>query len=273
MLLVRWAEGWIDVHALPPPAGRRREASLNIGNVATVTETIAGARRVLADLAGVTERYDVDLQPQTDASTPYIGWRPRPGAYVTVPGWDGTPAAQRVAAMTVTQDVDGNVTFAPELVDIHTDFAARTQRWLKRMANGSVGGRAEQASPERPPWRPSTPRRQPTVTFTLHLIDVLGTLIQIVPCTSGPMRPDTRGEVREWFCELAAAGSTSTTAELLVNGGVVASCTIPAGALSAFVRVSNVPLIPNHDVLKSRITAAGAGAKGFTGQARIDAII
>lgn len=270
-LLVRWSLGWIDVNPPAPISGRRREATLSLGNVPSVNEAISAGRRLLDVVGGVRETIAIGILPQSDATTPYQGWRPFPNTFITAPGWSG-PAAQKVASVTVTQDDDGELLYEMDLIDRVADNEARIQRWLKRMSNGAVGGQTAQASPERPKWQPVHPSRKPTATFMQSGVDESGALLPVFAGRGPDLPAEAKGELREWYVWLTTAGSSPTVAQLLLNGSVVASATIPAGETDARATINGTTITPNLSRLSCQISYAGTGATGFGGQARVDAI-
>lgn len=272
VLLVRWALGWIDVNPTTPIPGRRREATLSLGNVAAVNEAISAGHRLLDVVGGTRESISIGILPRTGTNSPYVGWRVEPNTFITAPGWSA-PAAQKVASVTVTQDDDGELLYELDLIDRVTDFEARIQRWLKRMSNGAVGGQTAQASPERPQWEPTVGTRKPTATFMQGGVDADGALLPVFVGRGPDLPAETRGELREWYISVTTAGSSPTTAQLLLNGAVVATATIPAGGLDARASISGNPITPNLSRLACQVSYAGIGATGFGGQARVDGIV
>lgn len=270
-LLIRWSDGWIDVNPSAPISGRRREATLALGNVESITEAMNAGRRLLDVIGGVRETISVGIIPREEETTPYQGWTPRPNTFVSVPGWSDT-SAQKVSAVTVTQDDDGEVTYELELVDRMADNEARIQRWLKRMSNGAIGGQSAQASPERPKSELLRPGRKPAATFSQASTDINGDLLDITVGYGPKLPSDIRGEIREWFVSLTVPGSSSTVTQLLLNDVVIATATIPAGEFTAKDPIRGVPVNPDFDMLQPRIVTAGTGAKGFTGQARAEGL-
>lgn len=273
ILLVRWAEGWLDVPS-PTATGRRKEATLAAGNIKSVSETVDAARQVLDHLQGPQESIVAGIEPYDDeALQPYVGWRPLPNTFITVPGWDGTPDAQKVAAMTVRQDnSSGNVTYTPELIDQYADREARQQRWLKRMSAGAIGGATAQSSPEKPQWNPKIPQRKPTAVFTQGNVDEDGNPGPVFVARTPDLPAEVLGELREWFTYVTTAGSTATISDLILDGVVVGTAVIPPGELDGWARLSGLPITPNRSRLACQVTQAGFGATGFGGQARVDAI-
>jgi hypothetical protein len=271
-LLVRWEGGWVDM-PYAEATGRRREATLSIGNIKAPFQAISVARDTLNQMNSNSERVIAGIHPIDENQTPYVQWRPTPNVHLSFPNWDGTSTPQKLVAITVSQDDESAVImYAPELKDAFTDYAERIQRWLKRMSNGAVGGSSRIASPERPIIQPHPRTNKPTATFSQATADSSGILQQIVAGDSPVLPAESRGELREWYITVTTAGSTPTRAQLLRNGAVLADVTIPAGETEASVVVSDILITPNLDRLQARIVTAGVGATGFGGQARVDGI-
>lgn len=271
VLLVRWALGWIDVYPTSPVSGRRREATLSLGNVSSVSETISAGQRLLEVIGGARESIALGIEPRSDTTTPYQGWRPLPNTFITAPGWSG-PGAQKVASVTVNQDDDGELSYELDLIDRVADNEARLQRWLKRMDNGAIGGQSAQASPERPTWDPMPPTRRPTATFIQGGVDNTGALLPVFAGQGPDLPAETSGELREWYIWVTTPGTTPTAAHLLLNGVRVATAVIQVGELDGRATISGAPITPNLSRLACQVVYAGTGATGFGGQARVDAV-
>jgi hypothetical protein len=145
-LLVRYAGGW---HEVTDPAAitthGRREALLGVGALPSTPEVERVARQQLAHNAAPKVAIAAGYQPRTADELPYLSWAV--GDTVTLPGMDGTPRAERVVALTVSEDDDGRVTFAPELADVAMSAIARWEQALKKMADGTLGGTSRVAQP------------------------------------------------------------------------------------------------------------------------------
>lgn len=272
VLLVRWEGGWVDMPHTSA-TGRRREATLAIGNIKAPLEAFAAARGVLDQMNATSERVIAGIHPIDENQTPYVQWRPVPNVHLSFPNWDGTPTAQKLVAVTVSQDdASSIINYAPELKDPVTDQTERLQRWMKRMSNGAVGGRSRIASPERPIVQPFERTGKPTATFSQTSMNTDGTLQQIAVGYSPHIRAESSGELREWFVSITDAGSTPTRSQLILNGVIVADVTIPSGEKTASATISGETITPNVDVLQARIVTAGVGATGWVGQARVDGL-
>lgn len=272
VLLVRWSLGWVDVNPTTPISGRRREATLSLGNVTAINEVINAGQRLLEAVGGVRESIAIGVLPRSDSTTPYQGWRPLPNTFITAPGWSGS-SLQKVASVTTSQDDEGELSYELDLIDRVANNEARIQRWLKRMSNGTVGGQSAQASPERPKWSPKVPTRKPTATFMQGGVDDTGALLPVFSGRGPDLPAEAHGELREWYIWLTKAGSTATTADLLLNNIVVATATIPAGEIEGRATISGEPIYPNLSRLACQVSYAGTDAAGFGGQARVDAIV
>ena len=163
VLLVRWHGGWHEVTSAASVAVHgRKEGTLGLGAVQSIPEVERVARQQLEVNADPRTEITAAVEPVDATDTPYVGFRP--GDTVTVPTVDGGTTTERVVAMTVSQDENGTLTFAPELRDVLLEERERFAVALKKMANGTLSGTSPVASPIaqiRPkvpsvphPWRP-----------------------------------------------------------------------------------------------------------------------
>jgi hypothetical protein len=145
-LLVRWHGGWHEVTD-PSSIARygRRGGMLGLGAAQTIAEVEAIGRQQLAIYADVREVISVDLVPADESDRPYPAFLV--GDTVTVPNVDGDPTVERVMALTVSQDDDGQVTYAPELHDLILSAQERYEQALKKMEDGTMSGTSQVASP------------------------------------------------------------------------------------------------------------------------------
>jgi hypothetical protein len=108
-LLVRWSNGWHEI-AVAPGAGGRCEAMLGLGAV-----------------------------------LPYLSYGV--GDVITVPAMAGGTAQERLISLTVNEDDDGMVTFAPEMKDVLLSRAEKFDQAIKKMSDGTLGGTSKVAQP------------------------------------------------------------------------------------------------------------------------------
>lgn len=167
-LLVRWSFGWYEVtdtsgytpemfadpgtpdsaifdDELWIDAPVMTEAMLSLGSSQDMAGMLMLARGQLAIYANPRTEIGADLAPVEEADTPYLSFRV--GDKVTVPDIGGTPVVERVMAITVTENEDGEPSFAPELKDIILTDQERWQANLDKMANGTVSGQSKVATP------------------------------------------------------------------------------------------------------------------------------
>jgi hypothetical protein len=145
-LLVRWSGGWHEVvDSASIAAYGRREAVLGLGAIQSIAELERIAGEQLARYADPRTEINADFAPAAETETPYLTFLV--GDNVTVPEIDGTTAAERVLAMTVNEDDNGTVTYAPDLKDLILIREERQEQALKKMVDGTLKGRSSVATP------------------------------------------------------------------------------------------------------------------------------
>lgn len=145
-LLGRWSGGWVEaVDAAAVAAQGRREAFVSVGAAQTAAEATAILVAQLADLAKVREGVTVETDP-VDAAYPYLTYL----VGDTIDVADEALALQptRVNAISMTEDDDGEVTWAPEAGDLLLGEAEAFNAALKKMANGTLSGRVAASTPK-----------------------------------------------------------------------------------------------------------------------------
>lgn len=256
-LLVRWSGGWIEVTSAAAPAGvepGRREGFLQLGSVTSAAEAERVALAVLAQRDEPAVAVSSVVEP-AGGDDPFIDFDV--GDFITVPDEAGAPMAARVRSLGVSEDDMGNPVFEPELSSIHDEAEVRLQRWLKRLANGSLGGTVESATPTTVHVPPPPPDRyQEFPPFSLP-----GTL---AISTSGAYRPSIHARIVRVSATLRSVGTTGTTVQVIRNGSVVATLTIAAGAVQASVDAA-IDVIPT-DLIQAAVTAAGTAASDLVVQ-------
>lgn len=149
--LIRYANGW---HEATSPtsitAHGRREGFLSLGAIAAIREAEAIAAQHFAVFGDTRTQITATQDPIGDSETPYVHTAYVPGATVVVPDVNGSPTAEPVKAITVTEDDDGNLLFSPELGDFILDAEQRFDVQVKKMTDGTLGGYSPQASPAAP---------------------------------------------------------------------------------------------------------------------------
>lgn len=146
-LLVRWAAGWTERTDATSIAGvGRKEGTLYLGALSSLPEVRTVADGQLALFARPRVQTDIGINPAGADDTPFLGVNI--GDTVSVNG----DAGHRVLALGVTRDPEtGYPIYQPTLNDdIILDPDERAHRWLRKLTQGSLGGRSNAAQPPVP---------------------------------------------------------------------------------------------------------------------------
>jgi hypothetical protein len=144
VLLVRWARGWHEVtDDVALAAFGRSESTLALG----AQESLAEVERVAAAQLAQEPReaIEVDLVPVDATDTPYSAFSV--GDVVTVTTSTGVTTGERIVALTVAEDENGRLTYAPELRDVILTQQERFEQAISRMAGGAMAGTSPVATP------------------------------------------------------------------------------------------------------------------------------
>lgn len=138
-LLVFWSRGWAEVIDNDGVAlYGRREATLGLGATQSVGELTQIASEHFRLLGRPRTEIAADIAPMGDDDRPYRAYLV--GDVLTaVPGPDG-PTSERVVELTVSEDINGEVTYAPTFGDLILEAQEAFSEQLKKMANGTLGG-------------------------------------------------------------------------------------------------------------------------------------
>lgn len=261
-LLVRYVRGqaWVTDAASIAAYGRR-EGYLELGAVNSLAEVNRVGAAVLALKAQPQIATRATLEP-AGADTPYDSFEVADS--ITVPDESGAGASMRVMALSVTEDDMGNPTFVPELRSLADEADRRLQRWLKRMANGTLAGSVESATPAAPQSDAGDP---PKEGGTLEAPPF--SLASLALSTSDRYYPPTATRVIRLVASLKTAGSSPTSLYLLKNGAQTQGLTIPASDNIEAVDCSVPYSGPEQDYMQVQVTAVGTGAAGLTVQPRL----
>lgn len=145
-LLVDWPGGWAEVKdEASITAHGRHEALLGLGNVTSEAEMRRVAGEQLRVYADPRTEISTDFAPATTDEWPYIGFGL--GDKARVADIDGAQVDEVVKGITVTQDDNGELTFALDVKDVILEEQERFAQALKKMADGTVAGDSAVASP------------------------------------------------------------------------------------------------------------------------------
>lgn len=139
------------------------------------------------------------------------------------------------------------------------DAQVRTDRSVRRLAPGTIGGRSEQAQPT-----PTLNRYPPVVTPTEIVSFFLpGLISDFAGKPSGVYIPGSGRRLTQIQNVLRIAGSTDTVVQVLKNGVEGARYTIPNGSVSLRV-VTSITMADTVDQFGFAILTAGVGATDLT---------
>lgn len=255
-LLVRYGRGYTDTE----DAGQvttygRRVSLLALGGVNAQATAEAQADAVIADFGEDRSQVSAGFDPEDQASEPYTLFRP--GDSITCPTPAGGTSAQRVTACAPGLDEAGNLTWTIALNSVIEEAAKRQQVMLKRLANGSVGGRSNTSTVPIQP-RPIQPRDPLVVDWSEP-----GPVVAQI----GAAKTFERAiRVRELRVELLTASTTGdVTVELLKDGVTVATVTVLEGNLQGYTPVTDVVYSQRPaNKMQPEVTAPGVGADTIT---------
>lgn len=149
-LLVRWLGGYQEeTNPTSITAYGRREGLLSLGPVTTTEEVERIAQGLLMLTAEPRVATELGIEPTGVGDLPYDDYDI--GDTISAPDETGTLALQRVVSITVTEDQDGEVSYANELKDTVQVTEEQQNRWLKLLLAGSLRGNARNAMPILPP--------------------------------------------------------------------------------------------------------------------------
>lgn len=147
VMLIRWQGGWherplsdgSDLENLLP---RRIEGTLGLGAAQSTQEVDRIADKQLDLFKNSRVAISAEIAPRFDdkGRTPYIGFQV--GDKVTV-----EDVEERVVGVTVSEDEEGAVSYQVDWRDLVFEGEEAFAQWLKKMANGTLGGQAKPANP------------------------------------------------------------------------------------------------------------------------------
>lgn len=262
-LLVRWQGGYIEVEDAASIATYGRcEGFLSLGNVPSAEQATVQATAILNQRAAPQVSVVAGVEPTGVGDVPLDDFGV--GDSVTAPNQAGVNESLRVKAVTVTEDAEGNPVFAPELSTVLEETEAAYARWLKRMANGTLHGTIESASPAT--TSPTqAPQQQGGGLPELPPFSFGGAL---TVSTSGRYYPPINVQLTKMVVSLGTAGSTSTTVVLRKNGAIIGTATVGGAAGNKVEVALAVSLQADTDYLSCSITAVGTGATDLVVQPR-----
>ena len=256
-LLCRWSGGYhevinqdsIDEHG-------RKEGFLQLGALQSESAVETVCEALFEHMANPQISTVLAIDPTGNGDTPGIHFVK--GDYIVAPAEEGGTASQRVRSITTTTDENGNPIFVPELRTAVEEEVERLNRWLKRLANGALGGSTNTPSPTQ--GGAGAPGVEPVRFAELPPFSLPGAVVTDI---SGHYRPITATRIYRWSASLRIAGTTSTTVALLVNGSTVDTITLGGGGtgVAAYESASFEVDVSVGSVIQIQTTTAGASAE------------
>lgn len=256
-LLLRWANGYHEVVDQPSiDVNGRKEGFLQLGNVqsAEAAEVIAVA--LFEYLASEQVVTTLAILPTGSGDEPYGDFLK--GDWITAPAYEGGTASQRVLGLTTAEDEDGNPVHVPELRGFSESEQDRIQRWLKRLANGALGGVSNAPAPSQSGI--GVPQLVPVRWSELPPFSYPGPL---ATDESGFYYPVAATRIIRLGASLRVAGTTATVVELWINGVQETTLSVGGDGLGVSARdYTTVEVdITTGSAVQVRLTTAGTGAE------------
>lgn len=256
--LVRWADGFHEVeHAGSITEHGRKEGFLSLGDVQSTAEVEAICNALFESMAEPQVATTMAIDPTGVDDVPYTHFRK--GDSINAPAFEGGVSSQRVRALTTSEGENGQVIFVPELRSVVQEEAERIQRWLKRLANGALGGTTNAPSPTTGGGGADGFMAIPQVE--LPPFSYPGPVAADI---SGAYRPPKGTKLIRMSLSLRVTGSSTTTVRLLVNGAQEHSMSLAAGVGYAYESLEVE--VTAGSAIQVQTTAAGAAAEDLVVQ-------
>lgn len=270
-LYVRYATGftWVTDGGSIATYGRR-EDFVSLGGVESLQEAQRLGAAILDRRVSPPRTVSAGVEPGGAGDEPFGDFDV--GDYVTAPDEDGNPESVRVASISVTTDGEGNPAFAAELDTSAFVLEQTLQRWLKAMANGTVGGTVASASPPPPAATAGGAEFYSPSSAISSSGDGRGQIIKELPpfnlrgavvvgLASAKWKAPVPVRLTSFALQLNTASSSgSVVIDVLKNGATATQLTIPAGSLGTESAVPVVVDMGIGDLLQFQCTSAGTGA-------------
>lgn len=281
-LLLRWKHGYATVtdediavtvdgeaveirgEALTVDGGAVKWGYLSLGSVESESEAKRIGGQELLKVKGVRDQISLgaDPKPALAANAYGTGWNV--GDYVLARNRAGVNEAARVLQVSVAEDDNAALSILPDLSTLLEQNEVRTQRWLTRMADGTMNGSSAVASPIiTPEWIPARRPGSTTQTFSWPETAILN-------YRTAPWTPEVAGRLaqmhlRRGRSDPAVAGDISGALHVafIVNGVTLDEGIIHDGYEEGVFGGSGVDFRPG-DKLELQPTTVPTGTVSLT---------
>jgi hypothetical protein len=273
-LLIRWKHGYTQVGETAPPL---KFGYLTLGSVETESEAkrIGGQELLRIDAERDQISLAADPNPASPANAYGTGWDV--GDYVLVPtrvntepvllgdqagqaitdesGQDieleaGTGGKARVLQVSLAEDDNAVLSILPDLSTLLEQQEVRMQRWLTRMADGTMHGSSAVASPiVTPEWVPGRRPGSTSQTFSWNPASTERT---------SPWTPEVAGRLAQMHMRRTGSLVGNTVVAFIVNGVTLDEGTIYDGAEEGVFGGSGVDFRPGDKLELQPTSIAGA---------------
>lgn len=213
-ILARYKEGYVERTATVFGGPIRREGFLSLGQAGDRAQVLEVATTVLEARKYPADGTVLNVEPRGAGDVPYSAFDV--GDYVSAESGYGFTDPLRVVGFTVSEDLEGNPIYIPEVATLQQVAEERLDRMLDRMTSlGSLDGGTTAAAPlgqpdNRIPAGPLEPIQLPP--FSQPGAVVVG--------ESGTYEPEKRIRLTAWAITGDPASATGTTTARFLKNGV-----------------------------------------------------
>lgn len=254
-LLIRYKDGFAEVtDATSITAYGRREGFLSAGSATTQSDAeFVAAERLAAEKDPETQiTAKLEFAYNESTNLPYRGF----GIGDIVASDDDTGTNDyRVVGLTVREDDHGGVEWVPELSALEDYWDTRAENTLRRMSNGTLGGRSLSASPT-----PDSGAGIPTGKLQVSQVATFSWSGEVAAEQSGPFYFQRTTRLTKVVIAAEAAGTGTTTIALQKNGTTFQSENLTSSDVEEWQGIGG-QFFTHLDALQIECTAAGGHNK------------
>lgn len=255
--LIVWGDGYLEGQITESEGTYGRlESFLSIPSVTSGPSALWTAAATLQPISEPEDSVTVGIEPTDSGDVPYTDIGIGDTATLTTPSWS---IDMRLSAITVTEDEDGNILWAPEFGTSRELLEQRWERWLRRTANGTLDGRSRNATLSSPSVEQSG-----RVTVVTHTFSTAGGVEPIAGDRGTPQRPRELTLFYRAEIEADVAGITDDTdVTLLEDDSSRGTVTLPDSGDTGVTDLATTFMSDPSNLLNIEVATAG-GHTGVT---------